>query len=129
MIQFKVKVPFGNQNKDNRGRVLSTDWGIMQLNDQAWKSVYDMSKMKNDWKYNIDTGIDIAKKSYDAALLKDRAGRNEGNKGPNNYNDNLAAATYSGYNAGVGNIDRYRTEHDERDKVFWDTYKSSPWGN
>ena len=127
LIQFENNNPAGNKNRDKRNKLISTDWGIMQINDQAWKSTYDLNKIKNDWKYNVDAGIDIAKKSYGAALLKDKNGNNEGNEGPNSYDDNLAQATYSGYNAGIANTGRYRTKRDERDKIFLDTYKTSPW--
>jgi len=122
LVQFKNNNPVGNKNRDKKGKLISTDWGIMQINDVAWKNTYDSNKIKNDWKYNIDAGIDIIKKSYDVANVL-----NEGNKGSNSYADNLAQATYSGYNAGVANISRYRIKHDERDKIFWDIYKTSPW--
>lgn len=126
-VQFKNNTPVGNRNRDKKGKLISSDWGIMQINDLAWKNSYDLNKIKNDWKYNVDAGIDIAKKSHNAASLKDRNGSNEGNKGPHSYDDNLAQATYSGYNAGVANINRYRIKQDERDKIFLDTYKTSPW--
>ncbi|MBN1115403.1 MAG: hypothetical protein JXA66_08685 [Oligoflexia bacterium] len=86
-----------------------------------------MIKIKSDWKYNIDAGIDIAKKSYTAALRKNRNGQNEGDRGSNKYEENLARATYSGYNAGTANIHRYRTGSDNRDYNFWQIYKNTPW--
>ncbi len=122
MVQFEDGNTVGNKNRDKKGKLISTDWGIMQINDVAWKNTYNLNKIKNDWKYNVDAGIDIAQKSYDAAKV-----RSEESKGPNSFNDNLAQATYSGYNAGVANISRYRTKQDERDKIFLDTYKTSPW--
>ena len=99
MLQFnKDGTPLQNSNPD------STDWGLMQINDRAWGDVYDLNLIKSDWKYNVRAGLQILKESFDAALQND-----EGSKGANSSLQNLVRAAYSGYNAGVGNIWRYRT--------------------
>jgi len=130
MTQFnKDGNPFRHSNSD------STDWGIMQVNDKAWGDQYDLNLLKTDWQYNVKAGLQILKHSYDAALKN-----SEGMKGPGDPNQNLARAAYSGYNAGAGNIWRYRTpvqdasrtglydviDHegfDMRDIRFWDNYR------
>lgn len=113
----------------------STDWGIMQVNDKAWGDIFDFSRIKSDWKYNVRAGLQILKDSYNAA-----AKNNEGSKGANSSLENLARAAYSGYNAGTGNIWRYRTSidnapkmgpydvlsnegYDIRDIRFWNNYQ------
>jgi hypothetical protein len=129
MNQFiKDGTPLKNSNPD------SSDWGIMQVNDKAWGDVYDFNRIKSDWKYNVRAGLQILKASYDAAI-KD----NEAYKGTNNFFENLSRAAYSGYNAGIQNLWRYRTPidnapqtgsydvvdnegYDLRDLRFWDNY-------
>ncbi|HEX3047273.1 MAG TPA: transglycosylase SLT domain-containing protein [Bacillota bacterium] len=130
MLQFnKDGTPLKSGNPD------STDWGLMQINDRAWGDVYDFNLIKSDWKYNIRAGLQILKDSFDAALQN-----NEGSKGANNSLQNLIRAAYSGYNAGTGNIWRYRTPvneapqtssydvlnhegYDLRDIRFWENYQ------
>jgi hypothetical protein len=107
LTQFnKDGMPLGGSNSD------STDWGIMQINDKAWGDTYDFNRIKSDWKYNVRAGLQILKNSYDAA-----ARNNEGDKGANSSLENLARAAYSGYNAGTGNIWRYRTSIDDAPKT------------
>jgi len=121
--------PFRHSNPD------STDWGIMQINDKAWGDTYDFNRIKSDWKYNIRAGLQVLKTCFDAAL-----NNNEANKGTNNSFQNLARAAYSGYNAGITNLGRYRTPidnavktasydvinnegYDLRDIQFWNNYR------
>jgi hypothetical protein len=130
MTQFnKDGTPFRHGNFD------STDWGIMQINDKAWGDQYDLNLVKTDWKYNVRAGLQILKHSYDAAMKS-----GEGLKGPGDVNQNLVRAAYSGYNAGSGNVWRYRIPvqeasrtglydvidnqgFDMRDIRFWDNYR------
>jgi hypothetical protein len=107
LTQFnKDGAPLCGSNTD------SADWGIMQINDKAWGDTFDMNRIKTDWKYNIRAGLQILKESYDAALRN-----NEESKGSNSNMENLARAAYSGYNAGTGNIWRYRTAFDHAPKT------------
>lgn len=130
LTQFnKDGMPLRGSNSD------STDWGIMQINDKAWGDTFDFNRIKSDWKYNVRAGLQILKDSYDAA-----AQNNEGGKGANSSLENMARAAYSGYNAGTGNIWRYRTPigdapkigpydvlsnegYDIRDIRFWNNYQ------
>lgn len=107
LTQFnKEGMPLRGSNSD------STDWGIMQINDKAWGDTYDFNRIKSDWKYNVRAGLQILKDSYDTATQS-----NEGSKGTNSSLENLARAAYSGYNAGTGNIWRYRTPIDDAPKT------------
>ncbi|WP_273321567.1 peptidoglycan-binding domain-containing protein [Vallitalea guaymasensis] len=101
-----------NENKNKNGKVTSTDWGIMQLNDKSWSDKYDFEHIRNDWEYNVRCGLDVALNRYNEAIR-----RNE---------SDIPRATYSGYNT-WSNIDRYRTEKDQRDINFYTYYKTKPW--
>jgi RHS repeat-associated protein len=101
------------ENKDKNNNLTSTDWGMMQINDKAWNGVFDFNDIKSDWQYNVNAGLGIALMNYMAAEKAEES--------------DLARATYSGYNAGTGNMDRYRTESDYRDINFWNNYQNSPW--
>ncbi len=114
MQQFdKNGKPVVNENKDKNDQVVSADWGIMQINDKAWKGVYDFDSIKSNWQYNVRAGLEIALGNYNAAV---KAGET-----------NVARATYSGYNAGQSNIGRYRTGNDSRDQNFWGNYQNALW--
>lgn len=107
LTQFnKDGMPVCGSNSD------SADWGIMQINDKAWGDTFDFNRIKSDWKYNVRAGLQILKESYNAAIRN-----NEDSKGANSGLENLARAAYSGYNAGTGNIWRYRTAVDDAPKT------------
>jgi peptidoglycan hydrolase-like protein with peptidoglycan-binding domain/uncharacterized membrane-anchored protein YhcB (DUF1043 family) len=112
MTQFNKDGNTKNNKNYINGIVDSTDWGIMQINDKSWRTVYDIDKIKTDWKYNVDCGLNIALDKYREAI---RLGE-----------ENIARATYSGYNT-WRKIDRYRTENDPRDARFWEIYQNKPW--
>ncbi|MDD4048767.1 MAG: M15 family metallopeptidase, partial [Clostridia bacterium] len=101
-----------NENKRKDGKVVSVDWGIMQLNDKSWSNEYDFDRIKTDWKYNVRCGLAVALNRYKEVI---RLGE-----------ENIPRATYSGYNS-WSNIDRYRTEKDQRDINFEDYYTNKPW--
>jgi|WetSurMetagenome_2_1015567.scaffolds.fasta_scaffold02980_7 hypothetical protein len=125
MTQFnKNNNTYFNKNKDG-----STDWGIMQINDVAWKNDFNFDRIKSDWKYNIEIGLSIAIVNYNKAVKSNE--------------ENIIKATHSGYNAGEGFIWRYRftkqeapnkncygelvNGYDIRDINFWNNYINSPW--
>jgi hypothetical protein len=85
----------------------------MQINDKQWGSTYDMSRIKSDWKYNVDCGVEIARNEYNAAVAAKE--------------QDFVKATYSGYNGGRGALDRYRTGNDPRDTKFYDFYTNKNW--
>jgi peptidoglycan hydrolase-like protein with peptidoglycan-binding domain len=106
----------GNTKRNDNivgGCIDSSDWGIMQINDKSWRKSYDIERIKTDWRYNIECGLKIALISYKMAIESGE--------------ENIARATYSGYNAGTLNISRYRTKNDNRDENFWNYYQNKPW--
>jgi hypothetical protein len=105
--------PSRGDNKNSAGEITSSDWGLMQLNDYWLRNEYDFEKIKSDWRYNVDAGLNELTKNYKAAL----------NKGETD----VARAVYSGYNAGSSNMARYRNTTDARDENFFKYYNSSPW--
>lgn len=71
------------------------DWGIMQINQDAHPQL-NWDRVKNDWKYNVDSGMDILQGAYNAAVRAE----------PKTGIDPRLGA-YSGYNAGDSNVDRW----------------------
>ena len=109
----------------------SKDWGIMQINDVAHADLFEQYDIKNDYQQNIQAGIKILRTAYLTAI-----GNGEGYNGPYSYHENVAAATYSAYNAGNGNYFRYRNIRsrnpgddrngngiDDRDENFLSIYR------
>jgi len=89
-------------------------WGIMQVNEPAWNNVYNINDLKNNWRYNIDSGLSIVKNHYNEAIRR-------GEQDP-------IRSTYSAYNTG-SNYSRYRTTSDFRDINFWSHYQNTPWSS
>jgi hypothetical protein len=50
------------ENFNRKGKHVSTDWGIMQINDRAHPDAFP--RAKNDIKYNIDFGAGLLKSLY-----------------------------------------------------------------
>ncbi|TGK89980.1 hypothetical protein EHQ23_02365 [Leptospira bourretii] len=99
-----------NANKNKKGEVTSIDIGIMQINDKSYPSA-DYAKLAKDWKYNLNYGTTQLYRNYSIAL---KSGFN---------GEDAARAAYSGYNAGSGNIDRFKTSKDRRDTEWLKLYK------
>jgi hypothetical protein len=56
-----------NLNKNKKGKVVSKDYGISQVNDtnsSLDEDIWDFDKIKNDEAYNIKAGIQILKNKY-----------------------------------------------------------------
>jgi hypothetical protein len=110
MRQFQSdgKTPLSSGNPD------SADWGIMQINDKAHPKAFP--KVKTDWMYNIDYGMEVLKYAYTQAMSKGL--------------DPIRGA-YSGYNTG-SYYSRYLAltgKPDYRDVNFFKYYNSQPWGS
>jgi hypothetical protein len=97
--------------------------GIMQINENVWRGFYDVGALRNKIAYNAKAGSEIlARYLIDYAIKK---GEHETKGGV----DNLARATYSAYNAGPGQLRRYRTAKPGSraarvDGSFWTKYKT-----
>ncbi len=97
--------------------------GIMQVNENVWRGFYDVSALRNDIEYNARAGSEIL-----VHYLIDHAMR-KGEHETNGEIDNLARATYSAYNAGPGQLRRYRkVKRGSRaariDEAFWTKYRA-----
>ena len=51
-----------NENLNKKGRVVSTDWGIMQINDHAHPGAFPNAR--TDIQYNIDYGVKLLRSLY-----------------------------------------------------------------
>lgn len=90
----------------------SNDIGIYQINDISWKDQYNLDKISNDWKYNIDVGLSILKDKFDNAVKSNAK--------------NPSQSAYSAYNTG-SDYNRYLNLSDTRDKNFLNNYNTKPW--
>ena len=105
----------------------SGDTGLMQLNEQVWRGLYDTHKLRWDIDYNARAGIEILN-SY---LVKYALKRGEQNH-PGGL-DNLARSTYSAYNGGPSQTSRYRNPqappaYRKVDAAFWNKYQQVKQG-
>ena len=100
----------------------SDDIGILQINKKVWRGFYSPSKLKWDITYNVRSGSEILFKFMVNYALKQKEHKHAGGI------SNLARATYSAYNGGPSQVNRYRknnvpAEHKEIDAAFWKKYK------
>jgi hypothetical protein len=95
--------------------------GIMQVNQNVWRGVYDVRGLLGDVQYNSRAGSEILLHYMkDYAIAK---GEHEQSGGF----DNLARATYAVYNGGPGHRTRYRAKNPKRslkkiDDLFFEKY-------
>jgi hypothetical protein len=97
------------------------DFGLMQVNRNTWRSVYDVSGLSGDIRYNGFSGAEILYQ-----YLTRYAIRKKENQQPGGH---LARATYSAYNAGPGGLARYRgirqrPEWKKVDDAFWTKFQA-----
>jgi len=118
-----------NTNKDAKGKVTSTDYGLFQVNSKNiggkatgpdGKQFTVGNDVKTDWKANANAGAAIASDAYKTAVKE---------QNPSSEQDR-AQQTYSQYNAGPGGRDRYLSPgtnggfQDKRDQNFLNNYNS-----
>ncbi len=102
------------------------DLGLMQVNRNTWRGVYDLKNLSGDIGYNSDAGAEIL-----LYYLTKHAIRKGEDKQPGG---NLARATYSAYNGGPGAVARYRGVRQSPiwkkvDDAFWEKFKVVSAGN
>jgi hypothetical protein len=76
------------------------DLGLMQVNRITWRSLYDVSGLSGDIRYNRLSGTEILHQYLARYAIAKKEDKQPG--------DHLARATYSAYNAGPGGLARYR---------------------
>jgi hypothetical protein len=97
--------------------------GLMQVNLNVWRGVYDPEELIRNVEYNARAGNEIL-----VHYLVDYAIR-KGEDKVGNDPDNLARATYAAYNGGPAHLARYRKPGTKPslkdiDKAFWDKYQA-----
>ena len=97
------------------------DVGLMQVNRNTWRGVYDVKGLGGDIAYNGNAGGEIL-----LYYLTRYAIRKNEDKQPGG---NLARATYSSYNGGPGHLTRYRAAKPNPalkkvDEAFWEKFQA-----
>jgi hypothetical protein len=97
------------------------DLGLMQVNRNTWRSLYDIKGLSGDIEYNGHAGGEIL-----LYYLTRYALRKQEDQQPGGH---LARATYAAYNGGPGHLTRYRSakqnpELKKVDEAFWNKFQA-----
>jgi len=98
----------------------SGDLGLMQVNRNNWRGIYDLKNLAGDIEYNGNAGGEIL-----LNYLTRNAIKNAEHKQPGGH---LGRATYSAYNGGPSAVARYRgvrqrAEWKKVDEAFWEKFQ------
>jgi soluble lytic murein transglycosylase-like protein len=99
----------------------SGDLGLMQVNRNTWRNIYDVKKLGGDIQYNGAAGGEILE-----YYLSKHALKKDEHKQPGGH---LARATYAAYNGGPSHLTRYRVakqngELKKVDDAFWEKFQA-----
>jgi hypothetical protein len=102
------------------------DLGLMQVNRNTWRGVYDLKGLGGDIEYNGNAGGEILYYYLTRHAIKKNEDKQPGG--------NLARATYSAYNGGPGALARYRGVRQSPtwkkvDEAFWAKFQAVSAGN
>jgi len=102
------------------------DVGLMQVNRNVWRGLYDLKGLTADIEYNGRSGSEIL--HY---YLTRYAIRKEEDKQPGGH---LARSTYAAYNGGPSHLTRYRSPKPNPalkkvDDLFWEKYQAVSSGH
>ena len=97
------------------------DVGMMQVNRQTWRGLYDLNGLSGDIEYNSKAGSEILLYYLSRYAIAKREDRQPGGQ--------LARATYSAYNGGPRALGRYRNPSTapawkKVDEAFWTKFRS-----
>jgi hypothetical protein len=100
----------------------SGDIGLLQINETVWRGFYSRNKLRWDINYNARAGGEILFKFMVDYALKRQEHKKAGGL------SNLARASYSAYNGGPSQVNRYRSkgvpaEQKKIDAAFWEKYQ------
>ena len=99
----------------------SGDLGLMQVNRNTWRNLYDLKQLGGDIEYNSNAGEEILLYYLTRYALKKKEDQQ-----PDGH---LARATYSAYNGGPSQLARYRAakpnpELKKVDEAFWEKFQA-----
>ena len=102
------------------------DLGLMQVNRNTWRGVYDLKGLGGDIEYNGNAGGEILYYYLTRHAIKKSEDKQPGG--------NLARATYSAYNGGPRAVARYRGVRQSPiwkkvDEAFWEKFQAVKSGN
>src|SRR5215831_1877723 len=97
------------------------DLGLMQVNRNTWRGLYDLNGLSGDIEYNSKAGSEILLYYLSRFAISKREDKQPGG--------NLARATYSAYNGGPRAVGRYRTATTipalkKVDEAFWTKFRA-----
>jgi transglycosylase-like protein with SLT domain len=97
------------------------DVGLMQVNRNTWRSLYDLKGLGDDIEYNGNAGGEILAYYLTRYAMRKNEDKQEGG--------NLARATYAAYNGGPSHLTRYRSAKQNPalkkvDEAFWEKYQA-----
>jgi hypothetical protein len=97
------------------------DLGLMQVNRNTWRNLYDLKRLTGDIEYNGNAGGEILLYYLSRYALRKNEEQQPGG--------HLARATYSAYNGGPGHLSRYRAakqnpELKKVDEAFWNKFQA-----
>jgi hypothetical protein len=101
------------------------DVGMMQVNRNTWRGLYDLKGLAGDIEYNGYAGSEILLYYLNRFAIPKKEDRQPGG--------HLARATYSAYNGGPGQLARYRNAKlsaalKEVDDAFWTKFQTVSGG-
>jgi hypothetical protein len=99
----------------------SGDLGLMQVNRNTWRNVYDLKRLGGDIEYDGNAGGEILAHYLSRYAIRKNEEKQQGG--------NLARATYAAYNGGPSHLTRYRAakqnpELKKVDEAFWDKFQA-----
>ena len=97
------------------------DVGMMQVNRQTWRGLYDLNGLSGDIEYNSNAGSEILLYYLSRYAIAKKEDKQPGGQ--------LARATYSAYNGGPRALSRYRNANTipalkKVDEAFWTKFRS-----
>lgn len=99
----------------------SGDLGLMQVNRNTWRNLYDLKRLSSNIEYNGNAGGEILAYYLSRYAIRKNEDKQAGG--------NLSRATYAAYNGGPSHLTRYRAakqnaELKKVDNAFWEKFQT-----